>query len=119
MPNIIQAQGDHFMFEDDQNTPNCLLATFKYPGVKKMLVFEVRHWHTNNELGEINGDDRNVVGNIFMGSDGYMTTYGFNQRGYQTYLGENGKKAKDGAAKRVSSITKISFRRCAAAASRT
>lgn len=94
MPNVIQAQGDHFMFEDDQNTPNCLLATFKYPGVKKMLVFEVRHWHTNNELGEINGDDRNVVGNIFMGSEGYMTTYGFNQRGYQTYLGAKREKGK-------------------------
>ncbi|MGC9328847.1 MAG: Gfo/Idh/MocA family protein, partial [Candidatus Hinthialibacter sp.] len=94
MPNVIQAQGGHFMFQDDQETPNVLLATFKYPDVKKMLVFEVRHWHTNNELGEINGGDRNVVGNIFLGSEGYMTTYGFNQRGYQTYLGSKREKGK-------------------------
>lgn len=94
LPTVIQAQGGHFMFDDDQQTPNVLLATFKYPDAQKMLVFEVRHWHTPNELGEINGDARDVVGNIFMGSEGYMTTFGFNQRGYQTYMGMKREKGK-------------------------
>ena len=96
MPTTIQAQGGHFMFEDDQQTPNVLHATFKYPDKNKMMAFEVRHWHTNNELGEINGadgNDRNVVGCIFFGSEGYMTTHGFN-RGYQVYLGEKREKGK-------------------------
>lgn len=92
-PDLVTAAGGHFMFDDDQTTPNVLSATFKFKEENKMLTFEVRHWHTNNELGEINGDDRNVVGCIFYGSEGYMTTHGFD-RGYQTYLGKDRKKGK-------------------------
>ncbi len=38
--------GDHFMFDDDQETPNTQIATFEFNegGQKRMLVFEVRHW---------------------------------------------------------------------------
>jgi predicted dehydrogenase len=92
-PDLATSCGGHFMFDDDQETPNLLVASFKYKEENKMLGFEVRHWHTNNELGEINGDARNVVGCIFYGSEGYMTTHGFN-RGYQTYLGRKREKGK-------------------------
>ena len=92
-PDTVTASGGHFMFDDDQETPNVLSTTFKFKEENKFLTFEVRHWHTNNELGEINGDDRNVVGCIFYGSEGYMTTHGFN-RGYQTYLGKKSEKGK-------------------------
>ena len=91
-PTLIEAQGGHFMFDDDQETPNTMVATFKYPEQNKMLVFEVRHWMTNNELGEIN-EPPHVVGCLFLGSKGYMTTHGFN-RGYQAYLGRDGQKGK-------------------------
>ena len=45
--------GGHYMFDDDQETPNTLVATFEFDegGKKKLLVFEVRHWMTNNEAG--------------------------------------------------------------------
>ncbi len=71
LPSKIQAMGGHFMFKDDQTTPNVLLATMEYPEEKKMLVFEVRHWITNHEGGIGEGPD-NTVGNIFYGSEGYM-----------------------------------------------
>ena len=45
------AIGGHFMFDDDQETPNVLNASFEFNenGKTKMLEFEVRHWLTNRE----------------------------------------------------------------------
>ena len=46
------AMGGHFMFEDDQETPNVLNATFCFEGAggkRKMMELEVRHWITNHE----------------------------------------------------------------------
>ncbi len=43
------------MFDDDQQTPNDLMAVFEFPNPdgggdkKKILQFEVRHWITNRE----------------------------------------------------------------------
>src|SRR5438067_2463634 len=53
-PNRVSAVGGHFMFDDDQETPNTLLAAFQFDlpnGKRKMLEFEVRHWITNHEAG--------------------------------------------------------------------
>ena len=53
-PNKVSAVGGHFMFDDDQETPNTLLAAFQFDlpnGKRKMLEFEVRHWITNHEAG--------------------------------------------------------------------
>jgi predicted dehydrogenase len=69
LPSEVVATGNHFMFDDDQETPNSLLASFVYPhaGKKgKILNFEVRHWDTNDEAGV-------QIGNIFYGSEGYLT----------------------------------------------
>jgi hypothetical protein len=46
--------GGHFMFNDDQETPNVLHATYYFdapnaPGGHKMMELEVRHWITNHE----------------------------------------------------------------------
>src|SRR5665213_3317480 len=46
-PNKISAMGGHFMFNDDQQTPNTLNCAYEYthPGKKPTLLeFEVRHW---------------------------------------------------------------------------
>lgn len=46
------AMGGHFMFDDDQETPNTLNAAFCFVdsnGKRKMLELEVRHWITNHE----------------------------------------------------------------------
>ena len=43
--------GGHFMFDDDQETPNTLNCAFEFNenGKRKMMEFEVRHWMTNGE----------------------------------------------------------------------
>ena len=54
-PVSVSAMGGHFMFDDDQETPNVLNATFYFngpDGKRKMMELEVRHWITNHE-GEI------------------------------------------------------------------
>src|SRR5438105_9979341 len=50
-PVHVSAMGGHFMFQDDQETPNTLHATFCFEpdGKRKMLELEVRHWITNHE----------------------------------------------------------------------
>src|SRR5882762_4463297 len=52
-PVSVSAMGGHFMFEDDQETPNVLNATFCFDGAegkRKMLEVAVRHWITNHEV---------------------------------------------------------------------
>ena len=51
-PVQVSAMGGHFMFDDDQETPNTLNATFVFEepqGKRKMMELEVRHWITNHE----------------------------------------------------------------------
>jgi predicted dehydrogenase len=51
-PTSVSAMGGHFMFDDDQETPNTLNATFCFDGPdgkRKMMELEVRHWITNHE----------------------------------------------------------------------
>ncbi len=62
-PVKVSAIGGHFMFDDDQETPNTLTASFEFEkdGKKKMLVFEVRHWLTNNEVSAV-GEQEAYVG---------------------------------------------------------
>ncbi|HYH56760.1 MAG TPA: hypothetical protein VD772_09120, partial [Anseongella sp.] len=100
LPSKISAVGGHFMFEDDQQTPNNLMALYEFPAAggggdkKKILQFEVRHWISNRE-----GVDRerpqadntymvssdNTVGNLFFGSEGYMTK---NLNEWQAFMGK-------------------------------
>jgi predicted dehydrogenase len=78
LPKLVSSMGGHFMFDDDQETPNVQIATFQYPEERKLLVFEVRHWHTNDE-------SEASVGVLFYGSEGYMVIPSYS--GYKTYLG--------------------------------
>src|SRR5579859_2015615 len=86
-PTKVSGMGGHFMFDDDQQTPNDLVSTFEFDegGKKKFLVFEVRHWITNHEAGLGEKGDPNTIGNIFYGSKGYLV---FDGPGYRTYLGK-------------------------------
>lgn len=52
LPTKITALGGHFLFDDDQQTPNVLTVAyeFKSPEAKtKFMNFEVRGWMTNHE----------------------------------------------------------------------
>ena len=51
-PVSVSAMGGHFMFDDDQETPNTLSANFCFEdanGKRKLMELEVRHWITNHE----------------------------------------------------------------------
>jgi predicted dehydrogenase len=114
-PNKVSAIGGHFMFDDDQETPNTLNASFVFnqpEGKPKILEFEVRHWITNQEAGlgslgfgmaipgflgpprrnapgrrheRVNGS----VGDIFYGSKGYLAISNEEFPSYHTWLGED------------------------------
>jgi len=91
-PTKVSSMGAHFMFDDDQQTPNTMVSTFEFDegGKKKMLVFEVRHWMSNHEAGIGEGvkhKDPNTIGNLFYGSKGYLAIDGYGQ--YKTFLGKD------------------------------
>ncbi len=85
-PVKVSSMGGHFLFDDDQETPNTQVAMFEFNegGKKKFLVFEVRHWISNTEsdLGKKGG---NTIGDLFYGSKGYLVLHG----GYKTFLGKS------------------------------
>jgi len=90
-PVKVTALGGHFMFDDDQETPNTLAVLYEFDGAGKrqMMSFETRHWITNHEAG-IGGDKPgNTVGNIFYGSEGYLVIDGYGK--YWTHLGREQK----------------------------
>ncbi len=103
LPTRVCAMGGHFMFDDDQNTPNTLMAIFEFENPdgrgdkKKILQFETRHWISNREdmmwtRGSadaqtgymVSGD--NTIGNLFYGSEGYMAK---TVEKWQAYMGKN------------------------------
>ncbi len=90
-PVRVSAMGGHFMFDDDQETPNTLAALFEFNegGREKMLEFSVRHWLTNHEAG-IGGAGKLTIGNIFYGSNGYLVIDDYDRIAVSTYLGPDG-----------------------------
>jgi len=87
-PTKVTATGGHFMFDDDQQTPNTLNVAYEFDkgGKKVMMVFEVRHWMTNKEAGLGEGD-KNCVGAVFYGSQGYLSVDAEDFGRFRTSLG--------------------------------
>lgn len=115
-PTKVSAMGGHFMFDDDQETPNTMVANFEFNegGKKKIIVFEVRHWITNIEAGinitgggdAFSGPSRGApmsVGNIFYGSEGYLATDG-TYRDFTTFLGKEQEPGPKATRKGVSTF---------------
>ena len=113
LPNKVSAIGGHFMFDDDQQTPNTLNCAFEFDlpdGKRRMLEFEVRHWITNHEaevgtrdlgthepitptgghphLGPSSGQ-HNSIGDIFYGSKGYLAMGDEDADTYKIWMGED------------------------------
>jgi predicted dehydrogenase len=88
-PTKISATGGHFMFDDDQETPNTLTATFEFDknGKKVVLVAEVRHWISNHESNLSENGEWNTIGDLFYGSKGYMSVE--KSGAYSTFLGRD------------------------------
>ena len=108
LPHKVSAIGGHFMFDDDQETPNTLTCNFEFDlpdGKRRMLVFEVRQWITNTEdeigtagfglgaadlpqvAGGVTKQPTSMVGDIFYGSKGYLAMSGYAT--YKSWLGED------------------------------
>jgi predicted dehydrogenase len=101
-PTKVTAIGGHFMFDDDQETPNTLNAAFEFNdnGKRQTIVFEVRHWMTNHESGI--GDDGkapNTVGTVFYGSKGNLAIWDEDHGRYETFLGREREKGPSGVDK--------------------
>jgi len=86
MPSSVVSTGRKYVYNDDQETPNTQLATFGYQGME--IVFEVRGLLTGPEGGApVKGG--NTVGNLFLGSEGWMWIDG---REFQVFKGESNEK---------------------------
>jgi predicted dehydrogenase len=86
LPTEVVASGGKYVYDDDQETPNTLLARFKYG--PKELVFEVRGLQTGSEGDLAMGKDGNTVGDLFYGSEGWMALDG---SGFKIYKGDPAK----------------------------
>ncbi|MGD0199818.1 MAG: Gfo/Idh/MocA family oxidoreductase [Bryobacteraceae bacterium] len=104
-PTKVTALGGHFLFDDDQETPNTMTALYEFDdrGRKKMMEFVVRHWISNHEagIGEAPQGRGNpeagigeapqgrgssgTIGNVFYGSKGYLVVEGYSR--YYSFLG--------------------------------
>ncbi len=82
LPTSVVAVGGKYAYDDDQQTPNTLLARFDYGN--KQLVFEVRGLPTGHEA-DLSKTDPNCIGNLFYGSEGWMA---LDAEGYRVYKGE-------------------------------
>jgi predicted dehydrogenase len=89
-PVKVSAIGGHFMFDDDQETPNTLNCAFEFNenGKRKMMEFEVRHWMSNGEA-TVHERGNNAIGNLFYGSKGYLAVDSYSS--YKTWLGREQK----------------------------
>jgi predicted dehydrogenase len=89
-PTKVSAIGGHFMFDDDQETPNTLNVAMEFNdgGTRKMIDFEVRHWFSNHEAGINEPKPGNTVGTTFYGSKGYMSIWDEDHHQYQSWLGK-------------------------------
>jgi predicted dehydrogenase len=117
LPTKVTAIGGHFLFDDDQETPNTITAIYEFrtpDGKTKMMNFEVRGWMTNHEaeIGtpQFSGGDvpaagistaaaktktlgpaagvPSTIGNLYYGSKGYLAIS--NYGAYKSFLGPNG-----------------------------
>jgi predicted dehydrogenase len=67
LPVRVQSSGGRYGYKDQGETANTQISTFHYAD-GTMLVFEVRGRYTNDEA-------TSRVGNMFYGSEGYLTKY--------------------------------------------
>src|ERR1700736_1028107 len=90
LPSSAVSYGGKYVYDDDQETPNTQIATFDYGDAE--LVFEVRGLTTGGEASIAAGGP-NFVGNIFLGSNGYMS---LDHQGFQIYLGDKREPGESG-----------------------
>ncbi len=89
LPVGVSSTGGKYVYHDDQETPNTQMATFNYGDAE--LMFEVRGIMTGPE-GDLKPAGINTVGNLFFGSDGWMSLDG---TGFRVFKGEKNELAME------------------------
>ena len=98
-PTTVQSMGGNFVYDDDQDTPGNQVFACRFEGENRMVTFETRNGLTNPEAGM--GveypfvDHRNVVGVIFLGTEGYMIIPDYSS--YHTFLGRKREPGPSGS----------------------
>jgi predicted dehydrogenase len=98
-PVKIQSMGGNLVHEDDEDTPTNQMATYQYENRRLLVQVETRNWYTNSEAGM--GveypfvDHSNVVGLIFLGTNGYMIIPDYSS--YYVFLGRDRKPGPHGS----------------------
>ena len=120
LPTKVTALGGHFLFDDDQQTPNVLTVAYEFKTADaktKMMNFEVRGWMTNHEAGigspEFSGGGvpaagiaksgkeslgpqsgkPSTIGNLYYGSKGYLAISNYDA--YKSFLGEENQEGPE------------------------
>ena len=99
-PTRITAMGGHFLFDDDQETPNTMTAMFEFDNgtsKKKIIEFAVRGWITNHEAGIDEPKPGNTVGTVFYGSNGYLSVWDEDHSKYHSFIGREQTPGPSGA----------------------
>ena len=91
-PTKIASMGGNFVFPgQDQQSPQMHSTMYEYAGRDVLLTFETRSGFTNTEAGMGAEypflDHKNVVGVIFIGTDGFMIIPDYSS--YRVFLGPN------------------------------
>jgi predicted dehydrogenase len=92
-PTKVQSMGGNLVHKDDEDTPSNQVFACQYEGGNLLVQFETRQWYTNSEAGM--GieypfvDHQNVVGVIFLGTEGYMIIPDYSS--YYVFLGPDRK----------------------------
>ena len=84
LPTKVTSMAGMYLWDDAKTIPNTITSCFDYPDAGergRMLVFDTRPWHTNDEHGA-------KVGAIFYGEKGYMVIDSYTR--YSTFLGSDG-----------------------------
>lgn len=88
-PARVQSMGGNLVHDDDEDTPTNQVFACQFEGRRLLVTFETRNWYTNSEAGM--GieypfvDHQNVVGVIFLGTEGYMIIPDYSS--YYVFLG--------------------------------
>jgi len=82
LPATVVSTGGKYIYDDDQETPNTQFTVFDYGDCQ--LQFEVRGLLTGTESA-VTADGEHYIGNIFLGSEGYMAV---DVNGYRIFRGE-------------------------------
>jgi len=105
-PTKVASMGGTYVHKDDQQYPQVHTVMYEWAGRDVLVTFETRSGWTNAEAGL--GveypflDKRNVVGVIFIGTEGYMIIPDYSS--YHTFLGPKAEEGPSGSLAAVQAV---------------